>query len=63
MLYTGVLSFITDIRDGEIRTFNEKGKKTLTRKGWYFMIGLFVVMGATVAGWYVLLNSLGFHDL
>ena len=59
-LYMGVAAMITDMRDGQTREVGPDGKGRLTTKGKWFIGGLMVVMGLTVAGWYWYLHLIGF---
>ena len=61
-VYGGLVVLLFDMRDGQIRQPGPDGKPKLTTKGWWFIGGLVVVMGLTVAGWYWYLHAIGFVD-
>jgi hypothetical protein len=62
-LYLGCAMLFTDLRDGQIYSRSEGGKKKLTRKGRRFMVGLCVTLGVAVCVWYACLHALGFEGL
>ena len=49
-LYTGVVLLMADMRDGQIYTIDEYGRKRRTRKAWMFLAGALLVMALTFAG-------------
>lgn len=61
LLYSGIVMLFADLRDGQIKQIGADGNKRLTGKGWAFAVGLIAVMGLAVAGWYLLLQHLGFR--
>jgi hypothetical protein len=63
LLYAGCAMLVADLRDGQIYSTNEVGKKKLTRKGRLFMVGLCVTLGVAVGAWYACLHALGFEGL
>jgi hypothetical protein len=63
LLYAGCAMLVADLRDGQIYSTNEAGKKKLTRKGRLFMVGLCVTLGVAVGAWYACLHALGFEGL
>jgi hypothetical protein len=63
VLYMGVLLLFTRFKDGELKERNAAGKMKFSRRGKIFLAGVVVVIGATVAGWFVVLHALGFTGL
>ena len=61
-VYGGLMVLLFDMRDGQTRTMGADGKAKLTRKGWWFIGGLFAVLGLTVAGWFWYLHLIGFSE-
>ncbi len=61
-LYMALILLVTDIRDGQLRRLNAKGKPTFTKKGWWVMAGALATMGLTLAGWFFYLHALGFRS-
>jgi hypothetical protein len=62
LVYGGLVVLVFDMRDGQTRTAGPDGKPKLTAKGWWFIGGLFVVMGLTVGGWLWYLHAIGFES-
>ena len=61
-LYLAITMLIVDIRDGQIMHVNAKNKKTLTRKGWWVMLGAVAVAALSYLAWIAYLRTLGFHS-
>lgn len=61
-VYVGALALTGKFGDGQIRKLNDKGKPTLTRKGWIAVAGAIVVIALTLVAWYGYLHSMGFQE-
>ncbi len=61
-VYGGLMVLLFDMRDGQIRTTGPDGKPKLTSKGWWFIGGLFAVLGITIAGWLWYLHTIGLTE-
>ncbi len=61
-VYIGLLALTGKFGDGQIRKLNDKGKPTLTRKGWIAVGGGIVVLALTLGAWYGYLHSMGFQE-
>ena len=62
LLYLAILVATVNVSDGQIRTFNSKGRRTFTRKGWLVLGGAVVVAGLALAAWTMYLRALGYHS-
>lgn len=60
MLYLGFVILAFDVRDGQIRHMDDRGRSVLTRKGKWIVAGLVLFLIACYAGWELYLRSVGF---